>query len=114
MEQRSVALSTAKATLSELVDEVRTQRIPIVIKKHAKDVAVLVEIDQLRRWQQMEDLITVMRLKEALKGRKYSVREVLRELKIETPILRIGEEDLGGSPRQGRSRAMPSIDVACS
>jgi len=83
MEQKSVALSTAKAKLSDLVDQVRTQRTPIVIQKHAKDVAVLVEVDQVRRWQRMEDLITTLRLKEALKGRKYTVREVLSELKID-------------------------------
>lgn len=78
-----VALSAAKAKLSGFVDEVRTGGEPIVILKHDKEVAVLVEVEQFRRLQQMEDRWTSLQLREALRGRKYKLREVLRELKLE-------------------------------
>lgn len=75
-----VALSAMKAKLSTFVDEVRIDGEPIVIQKHEKDAAVLIKMDQFLRWREMEDLVTSLQLKEALKGRRYKLREVLREL----------------------------------
>jgi prevent-host-death family protein len=77
---RQIALSEAKAKLSELVDEVRRLRNPIVIRKRNTPAAVLVEMDAFRRLQQMEDRLTALQLREALKGKKYPLRKVLAEL----------------------------------
>ncbi len=77
---RQVALSEAKAKLSELVDEVRRLRNPIVIQKRNTPAAVLVEMDAFRRLQEMEDRWLALQLREALKGKKYPLRKVLAEL----------------------------------
>jgi prevent-host-death family protein len=77
---RQVALSEAKAKLSELVDEVRRLRNPIVIQKRKIPAAVLVEMDAFRRLQEMEDRFLALQLREALKGKKYPLRKVLAEL----------------------------------
>jgi len=77
---RQVALSEAKAKLSELVDEVRRLRNPIVIQKRNIPAAVLVEMEAFRRLQEMEDQLLALQLREALKGRKYPLRKVLGEL----------------------------------
>jgi len=77
---RQVALSEAKAKLSELVDEVRRLRNPIVIRKRNTPAAVLVEMDAFRRLQEMEDRLIALQLREALKGRKYPLRKILSEL----------------------------------
>ena len=83
--EKTVLLSDAKARLSCLVDEVRTGGNSIVIRKRARPVAVLLEVDRYRRLQEMEDLVIGLRLREALRGRKYQLREVLRELKVGVP-----------------------------
>jgi prevent-host-death family protein len=77
---RQVALSEAKAKLSELVDEVRRLRNPIVIQKRNTPAAVLVEMDAFRRLQEIEDRMIALQLREALKGKKYPLRKVLDEL----------------------------------
>lgn len=77
---RQVALSEAKAKLSELVDEVRRLRNPIVIQKRNTPAAVLVEMDAYRRLQEMEDRLIALQLREALRGKKYPLRKVLAEL----------------------------------
>jgi prevent-host-death family protein len=77
---KQIALSEAKAKLSELVDEVRRSRGSIVIQRRSNPVAVLVEIDRFRRLQQMEDRVTSFQLREALDGRKTPLRKVLGEL----------------------------------
>lgn len=77
---KQVALSEAKAKLSELVDEVRRLRNPIVIQKRNTPAAVLVEMGSFRRLQEMEDRLLALQLREALKGRKYPLRKVLSEL----------------------------------
>lgn len=77
---RQVALSEAKAKLSELVDEVRRLRNPIVIRKRKTAAAVLVEMEAFRRLQEMEDRLLSLQLREALKGKKYPLRKLLSEL----------------------------------
>jgi prevent-host-death family protein len=77
---KQVALSEAKAKLSELVDEVRRSRGSIVIQRRSNPVAVLVEMDRFRRLQEMEDRVTSLQLREALRGRKTPLRKVLSEL----------------------------------
>ncbi len=77
---RQVRLAEAKAKLSELVDEVRRERNPIVIQKRDTPAAVLVEMGAFRRLQEMEDQFLALKLREALKGKKYPLRKVLGEL----------------------------------
>jgi prevent-host-death family protein len=77
---RQVALSEAKAKLSELVDEVRRLHNPIVIQKRNTPAAVLVEMDSFRRLQEIEDRMIALQLREALKGKKYPLRKILDEL----------------------------------
>jgi prevent-host-death family protein len=80
---RQVALTEAKAKLSELVEEVRRSRSPIVIRKRNMAAAVLVEMDAFRRLQEMEDRMLSLQLREALKGKKYPLRKLLSELEGE-------------------------------
>jgi prevent-host-death family protein len=80
---RQVALSEAKAKLSELVEEVRRSRSPIVIRKRNTPAAVLVEMDAFRRLQEMEDRMLSLQLREALRGKKYPLRKLLSELEGE-------------------------------
>ena len=80
---RQVALSEAKAKLSELVEEVRRSRSPIVIRKRNMAAAVLVEMDAFRRLQEMEDRMLSLQLREALRGKKYPLRKLLSELEGE-------------------------------
>jgi prevent-host-death family protein len=77
---RQVRLAEAKAKLSALVDEVRRERNPIVIQKRDTPAAVLVEMGAFRRLQEMEDQFLALKLREALKGKKYPLRKVLGEL----------------------------------
>lgn len=77
---KQVALAEAKAKLSELVDEVRRLRNPIMIRKRNTPAAVLVELDAFHRFQQMEDELLSLQLREALKGKKYPLRKVLGAL----------------------------------
>jgi prevent-host-death family protein len=77
---KQVKLAEAKAKLSELVDEVRRERNPIVIQKRDTPAAVLVELEAFRRLQENEDQLLALKLREALKGKKYPLRKVLAEL----------------------------------
>ena len=77
---RQVGLAEAKAKLSELVEQVRRERNPIVIRKRDTPAAVLVEMEAFRRLQEIEDEYLALKLREALKGKKYPLRKVLGEL----------------------------------
>jgi prevent-host-death family protein len=77
---KHVRLAEAKAKLSELVEEVRRERNPIVIQKRDTPAAVLVEPERFRHLQESEDRLMALELREALKGKKYPLREVLAEL----------------------------------
>ena len=77
---KKVALSSAKAKLSELIDEVRTGGESIVIQKRNKEVVVLVEMEHFQRMQGLEDHFRSVQLRNALAGKTYPLREVLAEL----------------------------------
>ena len=77
---RQVRLAEAKAKLSELVEEVRRERNPILIQKRNTPAAVLVELEAYRRLQDSEDRLLALQLREALKGKRYALRKVLTEL----------------------------------
>ena len=78
---REIALSAVKNKLSEIVDEVRRGR-DILISKHEKPVAVLVEVERYQRLQEIEDRFAKLELTRALRGKKYRLEEVLNELDI--------------------------------
>jgi prevent-host-death family protein len=77
---KTIALSEAKATLSEIVDTVRRDQQDVVIKKHKKSVAVLVESGRYERLRELDDAVMRLELKKALRGRKYRLEDVLNEL----------------------------------
>ena len=78
---REIALSTVKTKLSEIVDEVRRGQ-DVMISKHEKPVAVLVEVERYQRLQEIEDRFAKLELTRALRGKKYRLEEVLNELDI--------------------------------
>jgi prevent-host-death family protein len=78
---REIALSAVKNKLSEIVDEVRRGQ-DVVISKHEKPVAVLVEMERYQRLQEIEDRFAKIELTRALRGKKYRLEEVLNELDI--------------------------------
>jgi prevent-host-death family protein len=77
---KQVRLAEAKAKLSELVDEVRREKNPILIRKRDTPAAVLVELEAFRRLQENEDQLLALKLREALRGKKYPLRKLLAEL----------------------------------
>ena len=77
---KTIALSEAKATLSEVVDTVRRDLQDVVIEKHKKSVAVLVEAGRYERLRELDDAVMRLELKKALHGRKYRLEDVLNEL----------------------------------
>jgi prevent-host-death family protein len=77
---KTIALSEAKATLSEIVDTVRRDLQDVVIEKHKKRVAVLVESARYDRLREIDDAVMRLELKKALRGRKYRLEDVLNEL----------------------------------
>ncbi|MBI2266198.1 MAG: type II toxin-antitoxin system Phd/YefM family antitoxin [Armatimonadetes bacterium] len=79
---KSVALSDAKARLSELIDEARIGGEPLVIRKRKKDVAVLLEVGKFRRLQKLEDQYKSLQLRKALQDPMYPLRTVLTELDL--------------------------------
>ena len=79
----AVALSAAKARLSELIDDVRRERGSVVIRKREKAVAVLVDVETFDRLRALEDRLTSLQLRAALKGKKHDLRDVLTALALE-------------------------------
>jgi prevent-host-death family protein len=77
---KQVRLAEAKAKLSELVEEVRREKNPILIRKRDTPAAVLVELEAFRRLQENEDQLLALKLREALRGKKYPLRKLLAEL----------------------------------
>jgi prevent-host-death family protein len=77
---KTIALSEAKATLSEIVDTVRRDLQDVVIEKHKKRVAVLVESGRYERLRELDDAVMRLELEKALRGRKYRLEDVLHEL----------------------------------
>lgn len=77
---KTIALSDAKAKLSDVIDTVRRDRQDIVIERHKKGVVVLVEAERYERLRQVEDAVTRLELQKALRGKKYRLEDVLNEL----------------------------------
>ena len=79
---KQVALSIAKEKLSEIVDDVRRGEEAVIIRKHDRPVAAIVEIERYQRMQEIEDRFTQLELRAALKGKKFRLEQVLSELGI--------------------------------
>lgn len=77
---KAVPVSDAKAKLSELVDDVRRTSREVVIKKHDKEVVVIVEIDRFKRLQNLENRMRQAELRRALQGKKFRLEDVLSEI----------------------------------
>ena len=77
---KQVRLTEAKTKLSALVDEIRRERSSIMIQKRDTPAAILVEPEVFRRLQKNEDELLALKLREALRGKKYPLRKVLAEL----------------------------------
>jgi len=79
-----ISLSNAKARLSELVDQVRTGAAhAIKIVKRRRPVAALVDIGTYTRLRELEDRVLREELREALKGKKRPLREVLKDMDLD-------------------------------
>ena len=72
---RQVRLAEAKAKLSELVDEVRRDRNPIVIQKRDTPAVVLVEMGAFRRLQEMEDRVPRLEASRGAQGQEVRVAQ---------------------------------------
>jgi len=82
MSVKSVAIAEAKAQLSALVDEVRSSRKAIEIRKRDQPAAYLVEVDTFRRLQGIEDSVRAEQLRRALRGPKYDLEDVLASIDL--------------------------------
>lgn len=79
----AVSVSDAKTRFSEIVDEVRTKPSHyVVIQKRDKPVAAIVDIGEFQRLREIEDRLISQELHEALKGPKYPLRKVLKDLDL--------------------------------
>ena len=81
--ERKVALSEAKAKLSELVEEVRAGGDPVVIRKRDKDVVVILNLERFLKLRDIEDTFLALQLRKELRGGTRSLRKVLAELELE-------------------------------
>jgi prevent-host-death family protein len=82
MKTKSVAIAEAKSRLSSLVDEVRTSREAIEIRKRNQPAAYLVEVETFKRLQGIEDSVRVEKLRRALKGPMYDIEDVLAAIDL--------------------------------
>lgn len=79
----SVSVSDAKTRFSEILDAVRTKTSHVVvIQKRDKPVAALLDIGEFHRLRDLEDRLIAEELHEALKGPKYPLRKVLKDLDL--------------------------------
>ena len=78
--RRKVAISEAKAKLSELV---RMGHQPVVIQKRDKDVVVLVDVAEYRKLVAIAETVKALELRDALKGRMTPLEKVLAELHLD-------------------------------
>lgn len=79
---KSVAIAEAKAKFSSLVDEVRTSRKTIEIRKRDQPAAYLVEAETFKRLQGIEDSVRTLQLRQALQGERQDLEEVLAKIDL--------------------------------
>lgn len=82
MSAKSVGIAEAKSQLSALVDEVRSSRKAVEIRKRDQPAAYLVEVDTFRRLQGIEDSVRAEQLRRALRGPKYDLKDVLASIDL--------------------------------
>lgn len=74
---KSVAIAEAKAKLSALVDEVRTSRKPIEIRRRDQPAVYLMEAETFKRLQGLEDSVRTVQLRQALEGDRWALEDIL-------------------------------------
>lgn len=79
---KTVALADAKAHLTSLVEEVRTSGEPIEISERNEPAVYLVEVRTFKRLRGIEDSIHTEQLRQALKGERHDLEEVLAKLDL--------------------------------
>jgi len=77
---RTVAISVAKAKLSELIDEMYTSGTPVVIRRRNKPAAVLVEVAEYEQLSELRDTVRNVQIRKALQGELYDLDEVIAGL----------------------------------
>jgi len=79
---KTFLLSQAKNRLSEIVEEVRTQGEPVQIRKRDKDAVVIVKSESFKKLQNLQDEVTRIQLREALRGKMYPLEKALQDLQL--------------------------------
>ena len=79
---KSIAIAEAKAKFSSLVDEVRTSRKTIEIRRRDQPAAYLVEAETFKRLQGVEDSVRTSQLRQALQGERHDLEEVLAKIDL--------------------------------
>jgi len=79
---KSVAIAEAKAKFSSLVDEVRTSRKDIEIRRRDQPAVYLVEAERYKRLQGIEDSVRSEQLRQALRGERHDLDEVLASIDL--------------------------------
>lgn len=85
---KTVPFTVARATLSDLLDEVHASRDHVVISRNGRPVALLMSLDEYESLQETIDVLSDEDTLEALReseedvkaGRTYSLEEVKRDL----------------------------------
>ena len=79
---KSIAIAEAKAKFSSLVDEVRTSRKAIEIRRRDQPAVYLVEAETYKRLQGIEDSVRSEQLRQALRGERHDLDEVLASIDL--------------------------------
>lgn len=85
---KTVPFTVARATLSDLLDEVHASRDHVVISRNGRPVALLMSLDEYESLQETIEVLSDEELMEQLReseedvkaGRTYSLEEVKRDL----------------------------------
>ncbi len=81
---KTVSLSKAKASLSEIVTNAEYKQERVIVEKRNKPVAMIIGYNDYKRLEKLEDIFESKILKESLKTDKfYSVEEVAEKVKLE-------------------------------
>lgn len=85
---KTVPFTVARATLSDLLDEVHASRDHVVISRNGRPIALLMSLDEYESLQETIEVLSDEELMEQLReseedvkaGRTYSLEEVKRDL----------------------------------
>lgn len=83
LKMNSVKVAEAKAKLSDIVNRVRYSHDRIVINKRKNPAAVIISYSDYEKLVMLEDLIESEMLRRSLQGKKYTLSDVAKRLKLE-------------------------------